>query len=118
MQIEERRKKVIAKAEEMVQADDSIDIFVCNGNIYINAEDIEWVNKLKPTLDQEAKLCEIKKFYEVGKPFEEYMATKLPVGTRLFLSKERQGIIITLVDGRQIYYLPFFPENYTTQRRR
>lgn len=101
----------------MVQADDSIDIFVCNGNIYINAEDIEWVNQLKPTLDQGAQLCEIKKLYEVGKPFEEYMATKLPVGARLFLSKERQGIMIALVDGRQIYYLPFFPENYTTQQQ-
>lgn len=117
MQIEERRQKVITKAEEMVQADDSIDIFVYNGNIYINAENIEWVNQLKPTLDQGSQLCKIKKLYEVGKPFEEYMATKLPVGTQIFLSKERRGIMIALVDGRQIYYLPFFPENYTTQQQ-
>lgn len=117
MQIEERRQKVITKAEEMVQADDSIDIFVYNGNIYINAENIEWVNQLKPTLEQGLQLCKIKKLYEAGKPFKEYMATKLPVGTQIFLSKERRGTMIALVDGRQIYYLPFFPENYTTQQQ-
>ncbi|MFZ3579637.1 hypothetical protein [Virgibacillus sp. DJP39] len=90
-------------AEEILSKNKDADIFLLNGVVYSNAEDIEWVNEQELTSDEE--VGEIKKQTKDSKAFENYSATKLPVGTKLYKPVKKGDIYIVKVDGKEIRYL-------------
>jgi PBP1b-binding outer membrane lipoprotein LpoB len=89
--------------EEILAENENADIFVLNGIVYSNAEDIEWVNEKELTLGEE--VGEIKKQTSNSDEFENYTATLLPVGTKIYQPVEKGDIYIVRVDGKEIRYL-------------
>jgi hypothetical protein len=82
---------------------ENADIFVLNGIVYINAEDVEWVNEQDFTLGEE--VGEIKKQTTNSDEFENYTASKLEVGTKIYETVEKGDIYIVIVDDKEIRYL-------------
>ncbi|GAB3799796.1 hypothetical protein [Virgibacillus kimchii] len=69
-------------AEQVLQNDKNADIFVINDIVYTNAEDIEWVYEDELTIGEE--VGKIKKQNDDGEAFENFTATKLTVGTKIY----------------------------------
>ncbi|WP_077706733.1 MULTISPECIES: hypothetical protein [Bacillaceae] len=90
-------------AEQILLENKDADIFVLNGIVYTNAEDIEWVNEEELTLGEE--VGEIKKQTNDSDAFEDYTATKLTVGTKIYEPVENSDIYIVKVDDKEIRYL-------------
>jgi hypothetical protein len=88
-------------AEEILSNNKDADIILINGIVYRNAEDIEWVNDLELTKGEE--VGEVKKQTREASAFENYTASKLPVGTKIYESK--RDILIVIVHDREIRYL-------------
>ena len=90
--------------EEILENDQHADIFLLDGVVYQNAEKIEWVQKLDLTIGD--KLGEIQKNSNESAAFDNYTATKLPVGTVIYKSNENSGLImIVMVENKIIRYL-------------
>jgi hypothetical protein len=89
--------------EEILQNNKDADIFMLNGVVYTNAEDIEWVNAKKLTLGEE--VVEISKQTTDSNKIENGTATKLPVGTKIYEPLEKGDIYIAVVEGKEIRYL-------------
>ncbi|WP_047985816.1 hypothetical protein [Ornithinibacillus californiensis] len=89
--------------EEILADNENADIFVINGIVYSNADHIEWVNEKELTLGEE--VGEIKKQTSNSDEFENYSATLLPVGTKIYQPVEKGDIYIVRVDGKEIRYL-------------
>ncbi|NEW07432.1 hypothetical protein GK047_15615 [Paenibacillus sp. SYP-B3998] len=90
-------------AKDILTNNKDADIFMLNGIIYRNAEDIKWVNERELTLGEE--VGEIKKQTKKSGEFENYTATKLPVGTLIYKPVEKGDIYIAIVDNKEILYL-------------
>lgn len=90
-------------AKEILLKNKAADIFALNGVVYSNAEDIEWVNEKELTLGQE--VGEIKKQTNDSDAFENYTATKLTVGTKIYEPVENSSIYIVKVDDKEIRYI-------------
>ena len=82
---------------------ENADIFVLNGIVYINAEDVEWVYEQDFTLGEQ--VGEIKKQTTNSDEFENYTASKLEVGTKIYETVEKGDIYIVIVDDKEIRYL-------------
>jgi hypothetical protein len=89
--------------EEILQTNKDADIFVLNGIVYKNAEDIDWVNAKNLTLGE--KVIEITKQTNDSKDFQNGTATNLPIGTRIYEPVEKGDIYIAIVEDKEIRYL-------------
>lgn len=90
-------------AEDILLNNKDADIFVLNGIVYKNAEDIDWVNSKKLTLGEE--VVEIKKQTKDSEAFENGFATKLPIGTKIYEPVEKGDIYIAIVEDKEMRYL-------------
>ncbi|MBL3731836.1 hypothetical protein JIN86_19905 [Lysinibacillus sp. HST-98] len=87
-------------AEEVLTLDSDADIFQYDGVIY--KTNIDWVEELSLTKD--VQIGEIKK-NDANTDFRDEMSNKLPVGTKIFSTKERGDILIVESEGEIKKYL-------------
>ncbi|SDQ78999.1 hypothetical protein SAMN05216232_3618 [Virgibacillus subterraneus] len=91
-------------AEQLLAANKDADIFATIDVVYINAENVSWVNELELSLGDE--YFEITKQSTTPKEFESGTASKLPVGTKIYNpAKENGPILIAVIKGKKIPYL-------------
>ncbi len=90
--------------EQVLLEDKNADIFLLNDIVYINGEDVEWVNDLELTLGQE--IGEIKKQSNDSDSFENFTATKLTVGSKIYETVEQSDIYIVKINDEEKRYLP------------
>ncbi|MEA0553159.1 hypothetical protein U1P98_05460 [Lysinibacillus irui] len=88
-------------AEEVLTLDSNADIFQYKGVIY--KANIDWVEKLSLTKD--VQVSEIKTKNDTGTNFKDEMSNKLPVGAKIFSTKEREDILIIESEGEIKKYL-------------
>lgn len=88
-------------AEEVLGLDPDADIFQFEGVIY--QTNIDWVDKLALTKD--VQVGEIKKKNDANTDFNDEMANKLKVGSKIFSAKERKDILIVENDSGLFHYL-------------
>lgn len=88
-------------AEEVLGLDPDADIFQFEGVIY--QTNIDWVDKLALTKD--VQVGEIKKINDANTDFNNEMANKLKVGSKIFSAKERKDILIVENDSGLFHYL-------------
>lgn len=88
-------------AEEVITLDPDADIFQFDGVIY--KTNIEWVEDL--TITKASQIGEIKTKNEKDTNFKNEVSNKLPVGTKIFSTKERDDILVVEVDGELRKYL-------------
>jgi len=91
------------KAKEILSNNQDADIFMYQGIVYSNAEDIEWVQEIDLTKGEKVK--EIEEVYQGEGNFPENAATKLPVGTHIYESQNSGPLLIAEVDGELKPYL-------------
>ena len=96
--------KVGPNPENMMQQNTAEDIFMFEKVIYRNAEDIDWVKSSDFTKDK--LVGEIRFHYERGSKFKSEMASKLPIGAKIYSIKEKKGLVLIIdVDGKELEYL-------------
>jgi len=83
-------------AEEVLTLDSDADIFQFNGVIY--KTNIDWLKEL--TLTKDIQIGEIKAKNDDNTDFKDEMSNKLPVGTKIFSTKERADILIVELEGQ------------------
>lgn len=88
-------------AEEALTLDSDADIFQYDGVIY--KANIDWVEELSLTKD--VQIGEIKTKNDANTDFRDEMSNKLPVGTKIFSTKERGDILIVESEGEIKKYL-------------
>ena len=88
-------------AEEVLTLDPDADIFQFNGVIY--QTNIDWVEELSLTKD--VLIGEIKTKNDANTDFKDEMSNKLPVGAKIFSTKERGDILIVESEGEIKKYL-------------
>lgn len=79
------------KKEQVLKLDPDADIFELNNKVY--KTNIDWIENEKLTKDK-----------ELGK-IEEGMATKLPIGAKIFTTKEMKNVLIIEYDQTEKKYL-------------
>lgn len=101
-------KEMQGKAAEILKENKDADILAHGDSIYMNAKHIEKMDNLN--IKTGAKLFEIQFTYKKGEPFEDGMATKLPVGTEVYLPAEKQEkpILIAVINDKEEVYLEIF----------
>lgn len=80
---------------------DNADIFLLDGYVFSNAQDVEWVTELEYKLGEQ--VGEITKQADKASSFKNGTANKLPVGTKIFATDTPAYIVI--FDGEEIPYL-------------
>ena len=88
-------------AEEVLTLNPDADIFQYDGVIY--ETNIDWVEELSLTKD--VQIGEIKTKNDSNTDFKDEMANKLPVGAKIFSTKERGDILIVESEGKILKYL-------------
>lgn len=88
-------------AEEVLSLDPDADIFQFEGVIY--QTNIDWVDKLALTKD--VQVGEIKTINDENTDFNDEMANKLKVGSKIFSAKERKDILIVENESGLFHYL-------------
>ena len=88
-------------AEEVLTLDPDADIFQYDGVIY--KTNIDWVEELSLTKD--IQIGEIKTKNDTNTDFKDEMSNKLPVGAKIFSTKERGDILIVESEGEMLKYL-------------
>lgn len=88
-------------AEEVLTLDSVSDIFQYDGVIY--KTNIDWVEELSLTKD--VQVGEIKTKNGANTDFKDEMSNKLPVGAKIFSTKERGDILIVESEGEIKKYL-------------
>ncbi|MGG3738932.1 hypothetical protein [Aeribacillus pallidus] len=88
-------------AEEILKLDPDADIFQYDGVIY--KTNIDWVQELSLTKD--VQIGEIKSRIDANTDFKDGMSNKLPVGAKIFSTKERGDILIVEFEGKILKYL-------------
>lgn len=88
-------------AEEALTLDSDADIFQYEGVIY--KTNIDWVEGLSLTKD--IQISEIKTKNDVNTDFKDGMSNKLPVGAKIFTTKERGDVLIVEYEGEIKKYL-------------
>lgn len=77
--------------EQVLKLNPDADIFEFNGKVYKTG--VDWIEEEELTKDE-----------QIGE-ISEQMANKLPVGAKIFASKERNEILIVEYDGKEKRYL-------------
>ncbi|WP_242634691.1 hypothetical protein [Bacillus timonensis] len=80
---------------------ENVDIFLLDGIVYSNAQDVDWVQGLEYKIGEQ--VGEIKKQSNKVKGFRGETANILPVGTKIF--ETDTPVYIAVVDGKEIRYL-------------
>lgn len=88
-------------AKEVLTWDSDADIFQYDGVIY--KTNIDWVEELSLTKD--IQIGEIKTKNDANTDFKDEMSNKLPVGAKIFSTKERGDILIVESEGEVKKYL-------------
>jgi len=88
-------------AKEVLTLDSDADIFQYDGVIY--KTNIDWVEELSLTKD--VQIGEIKTNNDTDTKFKDEMSNKLPVGAKIFSTKEREDILIVESEGEIKKYL-------------
>lgn len=88
-------------AEEVLTLDSEADIFQYDGVIY--KTNIDWVEELPLTKD--VQIGEIQTKNDTNTDFKDEMSNKLPVGSKIFTTKERGDILIVEFQGKIKKYL-------------
>ncbi len=88
-------------AKEVLTLDSNSDIFQYKGVIY--KTNIDWVEELSLTKD--VQVGEIKTKNDTNTNFKDEMSNKLPVGAKIFSTKERGDILIVESEGEIKKYL-------------
>ncbi|MFF2482177.1 hypothetical protein [Paenibacillus sp. NPDC058071] len=87
-------------AKDILAEHPQTDLFQYNDTVYVNAENIDWVKETD--LRGGVETLTIAHSYIEGKPFQDSMATKLPIGTVIYKSGQ---IFYAEVDGAEVRYL-------------
>lgn len=87
-------------AKEILTLDPDADILQFNNIIY--QTNIDWVEEL--TLTKDKQIGEIKRKNETDTHFENEMANKLPVGAKIFTTKEDDMCLIVEAEGKTYTY--------------
>ncbi len=82
-------------AEEVLSLDSDADIFLYDGVIY--QTNIDWVEEL--SLIKNVQIGEIETKNEANTDFKDEMSNKLPVGAKIYSTKERGDILIVESEG-------------------
>jgi hypothetical protein len=88
-------------AKEVLTLDPDADIFQFKGVIY--KTNIDWVEELSLTKD--LQIGEIKTKNDTNTDFKDEMSNKLPIGAKIFSTKERGDILIVESVGELKKYL-------------
>ncbi len=88
-------------AEEVLRLDPNADFFQWEGLIY--QTNIDWVNEIE--LTKHKSVGEIEEMYDKNNSFTDGMANKLPIGTKIFSTKERKDILLVEDEGKTKKYL-------------
>lgn len=88
-------------AREVLTLDPDADIFQYNGVIY--KTNIDWLEEI--SLTKKVLIGEIKTKNNANTDFKDEMSNKLPVGTKIFSTKERGDILIVEFEGKILKYL-------------
>lgn len=80
---------------------DDADIFLLNGYVFSNAQDVGWVTELEYELGKQ--VGKITKQSDKASEFKNETANKLPIGTKIFETDTQAYIAI--VDGKEVPYL-------------
>lgn len=88
-------------AEEVLMLEPNADIFQFDEIIY--KTNIEWVDNL--TVTKNSQLGEIKMKNEKDANFENEFSNKLPIGIKIFSTKERTDVLVVEIDGKLKKYL-------------
>lgn len=88
-------------AEEVLRLDPNADFFQWEGLIY--QTNIDWVNEIE--LTKYESVGEIEEMYDKNNYFRDGMANKLPIGTKIFSTKERKDILLVEDEGKTKKYL-------------
>ncbi|MFD6441975.1 hypothetical protein ACFWDG_19785 [Peribacillus sp. NPDC060186] len=90
-------------AEEVLNLDKNADILQWEKIIY--QTDIEWVNELE--LTKKESVGEITEVFsnDLSKSFKDGMANQLPIGAKIYTTKERDDVLIVEYNGKVKHYL-------------
>lgn len=84
--------------------DGNADIFLLDGIVYSNVENVEWVLELEYKIGEE--IVEITKQSDKPQEFENGTSNKLPIGTKVY--RTDTPVYIAIVDGKEIRYLGMY----------
>jgi len=95
-------------AKDVLKQNSDADIFQYNGFVYSNMTEVEWFEKEKEKYIKQNILGEIEKQSTSSLGFKDFTATKLPVGTKIYLASKNEqdlGILIIEYEGKDLYYM-------------
>ena len=87
-------------AEEVLKQNADSDLFMLNDSVY--ETNIDWVDQLK--LTKKEIVVEIESNYSNEGAFKNKMATKLPIGTKIYSTNEREDVLIVQYKGEERKY--------------
>lgn len=85
-------KSEAQSAVEVLKENKDADIFMFNGTVY--KTNIEWIDKLNLTKNKEVGEIESNYTLNLKNSFKNKMATKLPIGSKIFSTHERKDVLI------------------------
>ncbi len=92
---------ILKKLSEILRLfGDDADFFMFNGIMYLT--NIDWVEQLPLTKDKQ--VGEITSQNSSTTEFENNMSNKLPIGTKIYSSKERSDILIVEINYQVLKY--------------
>lgn len=89
-------------AEEELKQNANTDLFMLDDSVY--KTNIEWVDQLNLTKKDIVGEIESNYSIEANEPFKNNMATKLPIGTKIFSTIEREDVLIVQYKGEEKKY--------------
>ncbi|MGM9967088.1 MAG: hypothetical protein ACI383_06360 [Rummeliibacillus sp.] len=87
-------------AEEVLKENANTDLFMLEDSVY--ETNIEWVDQL--SLTKKDIVGEIESNYSNEAAFKNKMATKLPIGTKIYSTNERDDVLIVQYKGEERKY--------------
>ncbi|WP_246017929.1 hypothetical protein [Mesobacillus subterraneus] len=87
--------------KEMLSLNADADLFVAEGYVFSNASHVDWVNEYEYELGEQ--VGEITKQADTHWEFEDWTASSLPVGTRIYATNA--PFYIAIVNGHEIPYI-------------
>lgn len=88
-------------AEELKQ-NQNVDIFLLDNTVY--KTNIDWVNQLSLTKKKLIGKIETQYSIKSDEPFKNRMATKLPIGSKIYSTNERNDVLIVQCKGKEKKY--------------
>lgn len=97
-----KSESVAPSAEEVLQENNDADILMLNNTVY--KTNIEWVDELSLTKNKEIGEIESNYTFDSNDLFKNEMATKLPIGSKIFSTNERIDVLIVENKGIEKKY--------------